>query len=161
MPRPVEIRLPADQEVRWPQMCPGCGAAQIDDAFEIRRTRMSLLAFLFPLAHATASRRQWLVPMCSSCLPRERRRHRRFVFHAAILAIGAPLAVSPWLVRLQTDLEPLVLVGVCLTALAPYLWWTALHPSAVDVAFTGGTVCYCFARADYAAAFSAVNRPGC
>ena len=161
MPMSIDVVLPADQEVTWPDLCPGCGNQQCNDLLPVAHRRTSWAALWWPVLHFFGKRRAFQVPICGSC--RHQQIRSRWLRLAAILVIGTGVVffVEPWLREqiANRSLRRLTFLAAVVVACAPVIALYVLVPAAVDITVGKKTISYEFARRDYADAFQAANRP--
>ncbi|MBK8100414.1 MAG: hypothetical protein IPK26_25230 [Planctomycetes bacterium] len=161
MPMAIDVVLPTEQEVTWPDLCPGCGERPCDNLLSVAHRRTSVAAWFWPILYLFGKRRAFEVPICSPCR-RQQMRSRWLRFGAGVAIVVAVFwLIDPWLRNqiASRNLRRLTLLGIAVIALSPVIALYVCFPPAVDITVGKKTIAFEFARRDYADAFKAANRP--
>jgi hypothetical protein len=156
MPVSTDVNLPKCHKPVFPDRCVACGAPGPDATYRAGTNAIGwwTLAFWVPGRRFSVD-----VPACTPCRRRMRRQWWvQLAVNAAVILAGCGVALF-LLDGFQGALKRWLGLGVVLACLTPVVLWETYFPRPIDLTAYAKTVDYEFRDPEYAAEFSALNRP--
>ncbi|MDF1798450.1 MAG: hypothetical protein P1V81_04690 [Planctomycetota bacterium] len=149
-----DVRLPKDQEPRFPERCVSCGRGEPEDSYRVGTNAIGWWTFTsFSFGRRFVVEAPACVP-CADAMGRQRWRSRGFTLVLTILAVAIALSLFG---DMEGPARRYVAMGVMLLVMAPYILVQVFWPPVFDVTAFKRSVDFEFANLDYAHEFAELN----